>query len=86
MIIKCKWCLFQGVIVENPVVITVTAQNCDWLPQVQAAVSSSSTRRIILVAQGEPLSGILGFVNCIRKEPECDLVRLDILFETFHYL
>jgi hypothetical protein len=55
--------------VENPVVIHVTGHNYDWLPEVQTAISSSSKHRIILVAQGEPLSGILGLVNC-------DYVRL----------
>jgi fatty acid synthase len=62
--------------VENPVVIHVTGHNYDWLPEVQTAISSSSKRHIILVAQGEPLSGIVGLVNCIRKEPGSDYVRL----------
>jgi fatty acid synthase len=64
------------VIVENPVVVHVTGRNYDWLPAVQTAISRSSKRHIILVAQGEPLSGIVGLVNCIRKEPGSDYVRL----------
>jgi hypothetical protein len=73
---KHKYNLFQGVTVENPVVICVTGDNYDWLPEVQTAISSSSKRHVILVAQGEPLSGIVGLVNCIRKEPGSDYVRL----------
>jgi hypothetical protein len=66
------------VLVENPVVIHVTAQNYDWLPEVQTAIRRSSKRHIILVAQGEPLSGIMGLVNCIRREPGSELIRLEI--------
>jgi fatty acid synthase len=58
------------------VVIHVTGHNYGWLPEVQAAISSVSKRHIILVAQGEPLSGIVGLVNCIRSEPGSDYVRL----------
>jgi fatty acid synthase len=65
--------------VENPVVIRVTGHNYDWLPEVQAAINSISRHHIILVAQGEPLSGIVGLVNCIRKEPGSDCVRLESL-------
>jgi fatty acid synthase len=62
--------------VENPVVIHVTGHNYGWLPEVQAAISSGSKRHIILVAQGEPLSGVVGLVNCIRREPGSECVRL----------
>jgi hypothetical protein len=65
---------------ESPIVIPVTAQNYDWLPQVQTAISSNSKRHIILLAQQEPFSGIVGLVNCIRKEPGSDLVRLETFY------
>jgi fatty acid synthase len=61
--------------VNNPVVIHVSVQNYDWLPQLQAVIDSGSKRRIILVAQNEPLNGILGLVNCIHKEPGGEPVR-----------
>jgi hypothetical protein len=61
---KCN--LLQGVTVETPEVIHVTGHNYDWLPEVQAAISSGSKHHIILVAQGEPLSGIVGLVSCIQ--------------------
>jgi fatty acid synthase len=61
--------------VNNPVVIHVSAQNYDWLLQIQAIIGSNSKHRIILVAQNEPLNGILGLVNCIRKEPGGEPVR-----------
>ncbi|PNF18949.1 hypothetical protein B7P43_G14905 [Cryptotermes secundus] len=68
--------LRKGVMVESPVVIHVTGHNYDWLPEVQTAISSSSKHHIILVTQGEPHSGILGLVNCIRREPGSDYVRI----------
>ncbi|XP_021929696.1 fatty acid synthase-like isoform X3 [Zootermopsis nevadensis] len=74
--------LRKGVVVENPIVIHVTTHNYDWLPQVQTAIGSNSKRHIILVAQGEPLSGIVGLVNCIRKEPGCDFVRCYFIPDT----
>jgi hypothetical protein len=65
---------------ESPIVIPVTTQNYDWLPHVQTAISSNSKRHIILLAQREPFSGIVGLMNCIRKEPGSDLVRLETFY------
>jgi len=50
----------HGVVVKNLVVMHVSTENCDWLPEVQTTVSSRSERHIIIVAQGEPISGIVG--------------------------
>jgi fatty acid synthase len=65
----------QGTVMVDPVVIHVSAQNYDWLPQIQAVIRGNSKQRIILVAQCEPLSGILGLVTCIRKEPGGESIR-----------
>ena len=77
---KLKWCLLQAVAVEHPSVIHVTGQNYRWLPEVQNAVTSNSQRHIILVAQGESLCGIVGLVNCIRREQGSDFVRLQLCY------
>jgi len=77
---KLKRCLFQAGAVEHPVVIHMTGQNYRWLPEVQTAITSSHQRHIILVAQGEPLSGIMGFVNCIRREQGGEFVRLQLCY------
>ena len=77
---KLKWCLLQAVAVEHPVVIHVTGQNYRWLPEVQKAITSNSQRHIVLVAQGEPLCGIVGLVNCIRREQGSDFVRLQLCY------
>jgi hypothetical protein len=75
-VMKLKLCLLQAVAMEHPYVIHVTGQNYRWLPEVQNAITSNSQRHIVLVAQGEPLCGIVGLVNCIRKEQGSDFVRL----------
>lgn len=67
--------VFQGTVMVDPVVIHVTAQNYDWLPQIQAVIGGSSSHRILLVAQGEPLVGILGLANCLCKEPGGESIR-----------
>jgi len=79
-VMKLKLFLLQAVAVEDPAVIHVTGQNYRWLPEVQNAITSNSQGHIILVAQGEPLCGIVGLVNCIRREPGSDFVRLQLCY------
>jgi len=74
-VIILKWRLLQAAAVEHPVVIHVTGQNYKWLPEVQNAITSNSQRHIVLVAQDEPLCGIVGLVNCIRTEQGSDFLR-----------
>ena len=77
---KHKWRLLQAVAVEHPAVIHVTGQNYRWLPEVQNAITSNAQHHIVLVAQSEPLSGIVGLVNCIRREQGSDFVRLQLCY------
>ena len=79
-VMRLKLFLLQAVAVEDLAVIRVTGQNYKWLPEVQKAITSNSQRHIILVAQGEPLCGIVGLVNCIRREPGSDFVRLQLCY------
>ncbi|XP_069677436.1 fatty acid synthase-like isoform X2 [Periplaneta americana] len=67
--------LMKRTVADDAIVINVSENNYEWLPRVQAAVKSSAKQRVILVAQGEPLNGILGLVNCIRKEPGGERVK-----------
>lgn len=59
----------QAATTERMVTIYVSEGNYEWLPQLQAVVRNSAKQRVILVAQDEHLNGILGLVNCVRKEP-----------------
>jgi hypothetical protein len=79
-VMKLKWRLLQAAAVEQPAVIHVTGQNYRWLPEVQNAITSNTQHHIVLVAQGEPLCGILGLVNCICRERGSELVRLQLCY------
>jgi len=79
-VITLKWHLLQAVAVERTAVIHVTGQNYRWLPEVQNAITSNSQHHIVLVAQGEPLCGIVGLVNCIRREQGSEFVRLQLCY------
>ncbi|XP_067015650.2 fatty acid synthase [Anabrus simplex] len=60
----------------SPVVINITEKNLLWLPTLQTALRDiKPPQRVVLVAQGEPLSGILGLFNCVRKEFGGELTR-----------
>ncbi|KAJ4448695.1 hypothetical protein ANN_00085 [Periplaneta americana] len=69
------WLLSQRRVVSDRAVISISSDDYSWLPQLQTTLSSSSDSQIVLVSQGDPLSGILGLVNCVSKEPGCDHVR-----------
>jgi hypothetical protein len=79
-VINVNWCLLQAEAVEHPAVIHVTGQNYRWLSELQSAITGNSQRHIVLVAQGEPLCGIVGLVNCIRREPRSDFIRLQLCY------
>ncbi|XP_055593804.1 fatty acid synthase-like [Uranotaenia lowii] len=59
-------------IVEDTVCIKVETNDLQWLSSVIEAVKSNS---VILYSQNDPTSGIIGLVNCIRKEPNHQNVR-----------
>lgn len=52
-------------ILEIPNVIFVKSKNYAWLDELRTSIKEAP---VILVAQNEKLSGIMGLVNCIRKE------------------
>lgn len=56
-----------------PTVIKINSKDTDyeWIKEVQHAVT---TGPVYLVSQNEPYSGILGLVNCLRREPVGQLV------------
>ncbi|XP_068233154.1 fatty acid synthase [Palaemon carinicauda] len=44
-----------------------------WVPILKEKLSDES--KLWLVSSGEPTSGIIGFVNCLRREPEGEKIR-----------
>ena len=53
-------------------VIKITSNADEWLEPLQIAIKTNS---VLIYSQNEPLSGILGLINCIRKEPNGDKIR-----------
>lgn len=47
---------------------TTTSDTYEWLDKLKKAVAES--KNVIVVAQNNSYSGIVGLVNCIRKEPD----------------
>lgn len=60
-------------------VIFVNHYEFSWLDQLKLTLNAEnkleSTRRIFIVAEGDTESGLLGLVNCLRKEPGGEIIR-----------
>ncbi|RLU24505.1 hypothetical protein DMN91_002594, partial [Ooceraea biroi] len=60
-------------------VVRVNNHEFSWLEELKgslnADIESSTAARIILVGEKDPECGLLGFVNCLRKEPGGELIR-----------
>ncbi|KAG4069737.1 hypothetical protein HA402_003178 [Bradysia odoriphaga] len=56
----------QKKIQEDPVVVFVDGRDSEWLEKLQTAMKGSPA---IVVSESDSYSGIMGLVNCIRKEP-----------------
>jgi fatty acid synthase, animal type len=44
-----------------------------WVEQVKNVMKEAD--KLVLVSQNEPLSGIIGLVNCLRKEPGGEVIK-----------
>lgn len=60
---------------QNFNVVEISASDTDfgWLSPLQNAIKNGP---VLLVAQQSRFSGIMGLLNCIRKEPNCKNIRL----------
>lgn len=58
----------------TPVIVEIKSSDVDfdWLPQLQNTINEGP---VLLVAQQNRLSGVMGLFNCIRKEPNGHNVR-----------
>ncbi|XP_062548544.1 fatty acid synthase-like [Armigeres subalbatus] len=57
---------------ETPTVLKVDSCDFSWLAELKQAVK---VRSVILFSQNDSISGVIGLVNCIRKEPKMQTVR-----------
>ncbi|EFN88887.1 Fatty acid synthase [Harpegnathos saltator] len=66
----------QNVITRREVVY-INNYEFSWIIKLKSVmeVVDETNSRITLVAEGDPESGVLGFVNCLRREPGGKTVR-----------
>ncbi|KAL2715899.1 fatty acid synthase-like [Vespula squamosa] len=77
-----SWILLRKTnkIPEQTMIINVKSSEFNWLQKIQTILASEeeesiSNKRIILVEEGNFESGLLGFINCLRKEPGGNIFR-----------
>ncbi|XP_031348358.1 fatty acid synthase-like [Photinus pyralis] len=52
---------------EHVIMAKFDGTTYDWLPNLQSAMRNET--KTLVVVENQPLSGVLGFVNCLRREP-----------------
>lgn len=57
---------------SEPKIVNISTDNFEWVENLKSSLKESETnpeQRTLLVVEGNPLSGVIGLVNCIRREP-----------------
>ncbi|KYN01673.1 PREDICTED: fatty acid synthase-like [Cyphomyrmex costatus] len=71
--------LKKKVFIRERIVVHISNDNFNWLKDLKPLVSDENklnkNSRIIIVGERNFECGLLGFVNCLRKEPRGELVR-----------
>ncbi|XP_036142914.1 fatty acid synthase-like [Monomorium pharaonis] len=69
----------KKVYVKKRIVVRISNNNFNWLDDLKPLVSDESKleedSRIIIVGEGDSKCGLLGFINCLRKETGGEFVR-----------
>ncbi|XP_012251516.2 fatty acid synthase-like [Athalia rosae] len=66
---------------EITAIIQVNNNEFEWLPKLQAALKAENEKtsnintRILLVSQGDFESGLMGLINCLRKETNGEVIQ-----------
>ncbi|XP_011685782.1 PREDICTED: fatty acid synthase-like [Wasmannia auropunctata] len=71
--------LKRKVLIEKRIVVYINNNNFNWLEDLKSLVSDENklekNSRIIIVGEKDLECGLLGFMNCLRKEPGGEFVR-----------
>ncbi|CAN9508637.1 unnamed protein product [Ophioblennius macclurei] len=59
---------------QPPVFLPVDSSDCQWVESLKTLLAESSDRPLWLTASN-PLSGVVGMVNCLRQEPGGNRIR-----------
>jgi len=71
--------------VKKMEIVHVNNNKFTWLEKLNLFMNTENEitdTRIILVSEGELESGLLGFVNCLRKEPNGEMIRSVLIQDT----
>lgn len=65
---------------KKPKIIEIASTDCNyqWLESVKSSIKSGP---VLLVAQNDPSAGLLGLVNCLRREPGGENVRCVMIMD-----
>ncbi|XP_024885303.1 fatty acid synthase [Temnothorax curvispinosus] len=72
-------------LIKKTEIIHVNNDEFTWLEKLNSlmnAENETANMRIILVSEGDLESGLLGFVNCLRKEPGGEIIRSILIQDT----
>lgn len=71
--------LKKKVQIQKKIIVCINNDNFNWLEELKLLMNDENQfdkdSRIIIVGQGDLECGLLGFVNCLRKESGGELVR-----------
>ncbi|XP_067209348.1 fatty acid synthase-like [Linepithema humile] len=71
--------LKKKVIITKTILVYINNNNFNWLEDLKQLVDGGNKHdgnsRIVIVGEGDFECGLLGFINCLRKEPGGQLVR-----------
>lgn len=65
---------------EIPQIINLSKEGFGWLQELQVLLKK--TENILIFVQNQPLTGILGLLNCIRREPGGGQVKCCFIDDT----
>ena len=61
--------------------IRIKNDSYSWISEIQNVlmnIKSEESNKLVLYAQKDPINGILGFFNCLRKEEKGETTRYSI--------
>ncbi|XP_075219330.1 fatty acid synthase-like isoform X2 [Lycorma delicatula] len=60
-----------------PVVVKFSNDNLNWLQELKITMKNNKIKKkkVLIVSENNPESGLIGFMNCLRKEPDWDIAR-----------
>lgn len=69
--------------IKQTEIVRINNNEFTWLEKLNSIMNKTSNdTRIILVGEKDPENGLLGFVNCLRKEPGGEMIRGILIQDT----